>query len=236
MLLYLIRHGDPIYDPDGLTELGLRQAEAVGKRLAQHGLDKVFVSTSERAKRTAKPTCELLKLRPTELEWCHEENAWRYFSVPSDDCERTWLFFAGAFRDALLSPAGKREDWYCDPAFAGFPFREGVEFFKKNTAEFLHTLGFDYDAATGQYKINEPPFERVALFAHQGFSMAFLSTVLRIPYPVFSSRFDVNHSGVTVLHWDTRHDCCFPKIIALSDCGHLYADGLPTKFANSFYY
>lgn len=37
MLFYYIRHGDPIYDPDSLTPLGKRQAEALGKRLATHG-------------------------------------------------------------------------------------------------------------------------------------------------------------------------------------------------------
>ena len=32
MLLYVIRHGDPIYDPDSLTELGHEQARALAKR------------------------------------------------------------------------------------------------------------------------------------------------------------------------------------------------------------
>ena len=36
MLLYFIRHGDPCYDPDSLTPLGLRQAEAIGRRLARY--------------------------------------------------------------------------------------------------------------------------------------------------------------------------------------------------------
>ena len=35
MLLFYLRHGDPIYSPDSLTPLGQRQAEALGRRLAQ---------------------------------------------------------------------------------------------------------------------------------------------------------------------------------------------------------
>ena len=50
MLLYFIRHGDPIYVPDSLTPLGHRQAEAVGRRLALHGLDAVYSSPSNRAR------------------------------------------------------------------------------------------------------------------------------------------------------------------------------------------
>ena len=34
MLLFFIRHGDPIYNPDSLTDLGKKQAEALVKRMA----------------------------------------------------------------------------------------------------------------------------------------------------------------------------------------------------------
>ena len=40
MLFIYIRHGEPIYEPDDLTELGRLQAEAVAKRLAEIGVDK----------------------------------------------------------------------------------------------------------------------------------------------------------------------------------------------------
>jgi len=61
MILYYVRHGDPTYRPDELTPLGLRQAEAVGRRIAQHGIDRVYSSTSTRAYQTAKPLAEILK-------------------------------------------------------------------------------------------------------------------------------------------------------------------------------
>ena len=61
MLFFYIRHGDPIYNPDSLTPLGERQAEAVGKRLALFGIDEIYASTSNRAQLTAKPLCELVK-------------------------------------------------------------------------------------------------------------------------------------------------------------------------------
>ena len=46
MLLFYIRHGDPIYNPDSLTPLGHRQAEAVAKRLALYGIDEIYASSS----------------------------------------------------------------------------------------------------------------------------------------------------------------------------------------------
>ena len=59
MIFYYIRHGDPTYNPDSLTALGVRQAEALAKRLALYGLDNIYSSTSNRAIMTAKPTCEV---------------------------------------------------------------------------------------------------------------------------------------------------------------------------------
>ena len=61
MILFIIRHGDPVYTPDSLTQKGRLQAEAVAKRLAVHGLDRIFVSPKGRARMTAQPTCELVQ-------------------------------------------------------------------------------------------------------------------------------------------------------------------------------
>ena len=56
MILYYIRHGDPIYNPDSLTPKGQKQAEALAKRFGLYGLDRIFTSDSTRAVQTAKPT------------------------------------------------------------------------------------------------------------------------------------------------------------------------------------
>ena len=67
MILYYVRHGDPIYNPDGLTPLGKRQAEACAKLLCRTGLDEIYSSTSQRAIDTATPTAEILKKRSSFL-------------------------------------------------------------------------------------------------------------------------------------------------------------------------
>ena len=91
MIFYYIRHGDPIYDPDSLTPLGQRQAEAVAKRLAAHGIDEIYASTSQRAIETAQPTCEILKKEMTLLDFANEDHAWRELAVV-DNGRRGWLF------------------------------------------------------------------------------------------------------------------------------------------------
>ena len=52
MLLYFIRHGDPVYNPDSLTDLGKRQAEAVGRRLALYGIDRLIEDKLEQKETT----------------------------------------------------------------------------------------------------------------------------------------------------------------------------------------
>ena len=44
MRLLIIRHGDPDYAKDSLTEKGKLQAQALAKRLAVHGLDRIYAS------------------------------------------------------------------------------------------------------------------------------------------------------------------------------------------------
>ena len=60
MLLYIVRHGDPIYETDSLTERGKLQAEAVGKRIYDSKIDRIFSSPMGRAMETAEPACNLL--------------------------------------------------------------------------------------------------------------------------------------------------------------------------------
>ena len=77
MILYYVRHGDPIYNPDGLTPLGKRQAEACARLLCRTGLDEIYSSTSQRAIDTATPTAEILKKEIKLLDFAHEADVRR---------------------------------------------------------------------------------------------------------------------------------------------------------------
>ena len=90
MLLFYVRHGDPIYNPDQLTPLGRRQAESVAKRLAAYGIDEIYSSTSNRAIETAQPLCEYMKKELTTLDWMHENKAWGEMTINWGNNYRTW--------------------------------------------------------------------------------------------------------------------------------------------------
>ena len=187
MVFYYIRHGDPIYDPDSLTPLGHRQAEAVGKRLSTYGLDEIYASTSNRAIQTSKPTCEMLKKEAKLLDFANEGHAWRELTVKNEAGNPvTWLFSDRKTKEIFNSKEMRAlgDRWYDHPAFVGKGYDKGIERIYNEADAFFASFGYVHDRYTGKYEVREPNDKRVALFAHQGFGLAFLSCVLDIPYPM----------------------------------------------------
>lgn len=234
MILYYIRHGDPIYNPDSLTPLGLRQAEAVGRRLAMFGVDEVYASSSNRAIQTANPTCELLHLKPTILDWCNESHAWHDLTVKTESGSLTWGFAERRTRRVFTSPEMQAlgQEWYRHPIFEGTNFESGYKRILGETRNFLSGLGYVYEEDAGCYRCEAPSSKRVALFAHQGFGLAFLSAVLGIPYPYFSTHFDICHTGFSVISFQESDGYSIPKMLEFSSDAHLYKDGLPLAYNN----
>jgi probable phosphoglycerate mutase len=235
MLFFYIRHGDPIYDPDSLTELGKKQADAVSKRLALYGIDKIYASSSNRAIQTAKPTCEILKKDMEILDFANEQHAWDELNVERDGRKR-WICddpgMKELFTDESLLASGHK--WYEYPGLS--EYKAGIERISENTVELFKSLGYERIDKTGKYKVLKHNDDRVALFAHAGFGMGFLSEVLCIPYPVFATHFDICHTGMTVIEFKEENGFAIPKVLTLSSDSHLYREGLPTKYNNVVYF
>lgn len=147
MLLFYIRHGDPIYDPDSLTPLGLRQAEAVAKRLSLYGLDEIYASSSNRAILTSKPTCEILKKEAKILDWCNEGHAWQELVHIDENGRKDWLFAHPSIARRLISNefAALGENWAEHPMFEGTNVKSGIERIRRETYSFLIEHGYVFD-------------------------------------------------------------------------------------------
>lgn len=239
MFLFYVRHGDPIYNPDSLTPLGTRQAEAVAKRLALYGIDEIYSSTSNRAIQTAQPTCEILKKQATLLDFANESHAWRDLTIEKEDKSgKIWLFHnpktVDLFNSKEIRDLGDR--WFDHPEFADYDYEKGIGRIYDEADKFLGDLGYEHIRYSGKYRVKESNEKRIALFAHQGFGLAFLSCLLDIPYPIFSTHFDMTHTGVTVVHFPEKDGYTVPKVLTLSSDSHLYKEGLPTKYHNAWYF
>ena len=121
------------------------------------------------------------------------------------------------------------QEWYKDPFFKDTNFEQGVKRMNAATDDFFRLLGYEHDREKGCYKVLFENKKRVALFAHQGFGLLFLSSVLDIPYPLTCTRFDLGHSSVTVIAFGEEGDV-YPKMLQMSNDSHLYKEGILTPY------
>ena len=231
MVLYYVRHGDPIYDPDSLTELGYEQAEAVSERMVAFAPDEIYASTSNRAILTAKPTCEKLGKEPILLDFANEHYAWAELSANND-----WAFREKSVVKILATEEVRKmgHDWYNHPDLLQYNFEKGIKRIDNAVDEWLLCLGYKHDRKNGKYEIVVKNDKKVALFAHAGFGLAFFSSVLDIPYPDFAMRFDTCHTGITVIEFLEYGDVVLPRVLTLSNDSHLYKNGVAHNFYESF--
>lgn len=232
MLLYIIRHGDPIYNPDSLTPKGLRQAEAVGRRLATRHFDRIYASGMIRAQQTAQPLCELTGIPMQIEEWASESLAYRDLSCACEDGRRRWVFHAASRvdmrRDESLTIG---DNWYTLPEFASVDGKKAYQRIIDASDEFLARQGYVREGRV--YRAQRPNDDRIALFCHQGFGLTWISHLLQIPPHIMWNCFDITHSGVTIIHFENRPDgYSVPQCLCLSDTAHIYGENLPMLFAN----
>ena len=67
MKLVIIRHGDPDYAIDSLTEKGWREAKCLAERMEKMDIKEFYVSPLGRAKDTASCTLKRMNRSATEL-------------------------------------------------------------------------------------------------------------------------------------------------------------------------
>ena len=238
MLLFYIRHGDPVYDPDSLTPLGKRQAESVAKRLALFGIDEVYASTSTRAMQTAQPLCELLHKELKTLDFLHEDNM-EPMRLREEGKKPIWIwthpYYSQVFTRRDVRELGDK--WYTHPELEKFHCENVVLPIQKSMDEFFASHGYVHDSGLGLYRVSERYYEkRIAIFAHENMGKVFMSHLLDIPYPYYTAHFEMKHAGVTVIRFDdgasapgdtVPREYARARVLTLSNDGHLLRDGLP---------
>lgn len=227
MLFYYIRHGNPIYEPDGLTELGHKQAEALALKFKNIEFSKIYSSTSNRAILTAKPTADVLNKQIIEVDFAHEKHPWNNLTINTDNGSKCWLYQTPSiielFNTEEITKLGFK--WYEHKAFENYNFKNEMDRIKKEKDEFFLSLGYRH-IGDGKYKVERSNGDNIAMFAHQGFGLAFIATILDIPYPKFSTHFDMGHSSVTVIEFKEIGGYAYPRIVTFSDESHLYKEGV----------
>ena len=230
MLLYIVRHGDPIYVTDSLTEKGKLQAEAVGKRIHAAGVQQIYSSPMGRAKDTAAPACRLLGLEMQIEEWAHEVGPERLTEFPYVVKKSISMIPNFYYREKGGIDLPFDRSYECQ-GFNDTEMETATKYIVDNGREFLERLG--YKEENGVYRILRQNEDRVALFCHSVMARAWISHLLHITIHLMWAGFYYTHTGVTVLQFENHAEgFTAPRCLCYSDVSHLYAEGLELNYDN----
>ena len=201
MILILVRHGDPDYQKDCLTELGHEQAKAAAKRLMEEGIEEIYASPLGRARQTAQAFADLSGLGEIKiLDFMREIRYGREDALYQSG--NPWLMAC------KLVSEGKdlqSSDWRNYPGFVDNTAVEDVDNVMKGTDKWLATLGYERDGLYYRCTNKDDTEKTIVLFSHGGSSTAFLSRIYNIPFPHMCQMLGhMRHTSITVLRFDNK--------------------------------
>jgi broad specificity phosphatase PhoE len=219
MRLYIIRHADPDYMNDTLTLEGHREARALAEYLQTLGIDEIYSSPMGRARHTAQYAANLLGLEVHTEAWTRELQG-RWFNEFLDP--------------AFYQLKGNRRGWDAIPPnpAAWKPtnpvFAEDIRLIHEGSDDFLSRQGFVRQGPL--YRVTIENRKKIAVIAHMGFGLAWLSHMLEIPFPLLWLGFFFPPSSITTVLFDEREPgIAVPRCIGLGDVSHLSIAGLDPK-------
>lgn len=233
MRLYIIRHGDPIYNPDSLTPKGHLQAAALAKRFAISGLTKIYSSPMIRAQQTAQPTADILNMPIEILDWTSELAAAKDFFVEKrkSDGKRNWIFGVNPTYFKNNESIKYFDNWYESDFFKDHPekdFKSGFERIQNASDELLLKHGYRRNGIV--YDIINPNDDKIAVFCHSGFGNIWIAHLLGLPPHLAWGNISMPCTGVTVFDFKNyENSLTQPSCLQMGDLSHLYIEGLETN-------
>ena len=199
MRIVFVRHGEPDYTHDCLTEQGKLQALAAAERLREEGIEEIFSSPLGRAAETAAATAELLKLPVKTLDYMRELHWGSTDGTPLPSDGHPWDLadlLAGEGWD-LTNPG-----WREHPYFRNNRVTENVDMVAQRTDEWLLSLGYERNGAFYRCVRPDDRQKTVALFSHGGSSAAAMGHILNLPFPYACGLFHLEFTGITIIRLD----------------------------------
>ena len=199
MRIVFVRHGEPDYTHDCLTEQGKLQALAAAERLREEEIEEIFSSPLGRAAETAAATAELLKLPVKTLDYMRELHWGSTDGTPLPSDGHPWDLadlLAGEGWD-LTNPG-----WREHPYFRNNRVTENVDMVAQRTDEWLLSLGYERNGAFYRCVRPDDRQKTVALFSHGGSSAAAMGHILNLPFPYACGLFHLEFTGITIIRLD----------------------------------
>ena len=219
MRLIFVRHGEPDYTHDCLTETGRKQAAAAAVRLEREGITAIYSSPNGRARETAEHTARRLGLPVTVLEYMHEIS-WGGEGVPERGHPWTlseWLIDREDFD--FYS-----EDWRKHPYFAGNVATQYFDMISEKIDAFMLERGYRHQGT--RFLCEGGKEETVAIFSHGGSGACALSRLLALPFPYVSTVLPYDYTSIIILEFPVREgEFVHPRIELFNDAAHIRDTG-----------
>ena len=231
MRLLIVRHGDPDYSIDSLTEKGWKEAEYLSERLSKLDVKDFYVSPLGRAKDTASFTLKKMNRTAVECDWLREFDVLIDRPDVTDRPTRLWDWLP--------------QDWTQDERFYQYDHWYENERLQQSDAK-----GY-YDYVTGKfdkllaehgyvreghyYRVEKPNEDTLVFFCHFGLECVLLAHLIGASPMVLWHGFCAAPSSVTTVNTEERREGIASfRISAFGDISHLYVYDEPPAFAARF--
>ena len=231
MRLIFVRHADPDYSLDSLTEKGWKEAELLSRRLSSMDIKAFYCSPLGRARDTASLTLQKMGRDAEIFDFLQE------FSYPVTDPEtgeerhNCWDLMPSRWTE---EPSYfERERWMDTPLMLsgqiGAHYRQVAE----GIDSILKKHG--YARFKNRYRTENGNRDTIVVFCHFGVMCVMLSHLLGIsPVPLWHG-FCAAPSSVTTLYTEEREEGeVFFRCQSFGDTAHLYVAGEDPAFAARF--
>nr|WP_294490751.1 histidine phosphatase family protein [uncultured Mediterraneibacter sp.] len=246
MRLLFIRHGDPDYVNDTLTEKGHREAALLAKQAPRMNMGTCYVSPLGRAQATAAYSLEKLGVTARTLEWLQEFPA----QVDLNGCEDLRAAFPAARRkDGIYLP---RIPWDMVPSYWAehgecmdariwrnsevCRHSDVIQVYDHVTEEFDKLLAeHGYIREGACYRVEKESTETLTFFCHFGITCVFLSHLWNLsPFMLWHS-FALAPTSVTETVTEERQQgTAYFRGLRVGDVSHLAMGAEPVSFAARF--
>lgn len=230
MRLLIIRHGDPDYDHDALTEKGKREAKLLADYLEKEKIDYFYVSSYGRAKETAAPTLERFHASPVICDYLHE------FDYPTYNADGTRRMIAWDLMPDEWTTDPRyysMEEWSKTPIMESGNLREKAAEVTRQFDECLARHGYMREG--GYYRTEQGNELTLAFFCHLGLECVLLSHLLGISPVLLWQGTAAQTTSVTTLYTEERKKgIAYFRMTCFGDTAHLRYAGEPDSFAGRF--
>lgn len=228
MKLIIVRHGDPDYVRDSLTEKGWREAELLSDRLAKLDVTSFYCSPLGRAKDTSKATLEKMNREATTLSWLREFEGKIRKGVKISSC---W--------DRLPSEWTGEADYYDYTKWRRTKLMKTLNVNKEYNKvcsgidELLAKHGYEH--TDRYYKVTNSNHDTIVLFCHFAVECVILSHIFNCSPMVLWHNFVALPTSVTTLITEEREKgVAVFRCQQFGDISHLYAGNEEPAFAARF--